>query len=228
MKPVIIITGASSGLGKEVAKLLQQKQKYHLILCGRNAKGFTEFKNNPDISIVLGDITVNETLTLIVETVKQNGNRVDVLINNAGIIYLNPFEENTPEKLEKLLTIDLMAPMLLTQRLYPFMVTQQSGHIINVNSTAGKEGKPNHTMYCAAKWGLTGFTNALRLEAKHHGIKVTSFHPGGMNTAFYDEMTGVATEKFMDPQKIAAILLTIIETDPSISPDEIVLNRMTK
>lgn len=227
MKKVVVLTGASSGLGKEIALLLSQKENYHLILSGRNEKGFEEFKDNPNVSLVLGDITKNETLDAIESKVKEQGT-IDILINNAGIIYINPLEENTEEKIDTLFAVDLKAPMLLTQRLYPLMKTQQSGQIINVNSTAGKEGKANHTMYAAAKWGLTGFTNALRAEAKQYNIRVLSFHPGGMNTEFYDEMTGVAVEKFMDPKKIAEILVNLIETDPAISPDEIVINRMTK
>jgi short-subunit dehydrogenase len=229
MRKVVVITGASSGLGKEVAKIYQKKEDYKLILCGRNEKGLAEFKNLPDIELILGDITKEETLEAIEKKVKENANRVDILINNAGLIYIKPFETNTTEELDSLLNTDLKAPMLLTQRLYPIMVTQGSGHIININSTAGKEGKANHTMYCAAKWGLTGFTNALRLEAKKHNIKVTSFHPGGMNTAFYDEMDGnVPVEKYMDPKKIAEILVQLSETDTTIAPDEIVINRMTK
>jgi short-subunit dehydrogenase len=227
MKKVVVITGASSGLGKEIAKLLVKKESYELLLTGRNEKGFAEFENNSDVHIVLGDIVKKETRDAIEKEVKKLG-RVDILINNAGIIHIKPFAENTEKELNDLIEIDMKAPMLLTQALYPLMLKQLSGHIIMINSTAGKEAKMNHTMYNAVKFGLKGFTDSLRLEAKTHGIRVTSFHPGGMNTEFYDHMTGVPTEKYMDPVKIAEILIQIIETDPTLSPDEIVINRMTK
>lgn len=204
-----------------------QRKQYILILCGRNEKGLAEFEKNKNVEVILGDITKKETLEAIEARVKKL-KRVDVLINNAGIIHINPFTENTEEKIDELLAIDLKAPMLLTQRLYPLMVKQNSGQIINVNSTAGKEAKANHTMYSAVKFGLRGFTDSLRLEAKQYNIRVVSFHPGGMNTEFYDHMEGVPVEKYMDPKKIASILVQLIETDPSISPDEIVINRMTK
>lgn len=229
MQKIVVITGASSGLGKEVAKLYQQKGNYTLILCGRNEKGLEEFKKDPKITLVVGDLTKKDTLDAIEKEVKETfGSRIDILINNAGIIYIKPFEENTSEELDRLLDIDLKAHMLLTQRIYPYMVAQKAGHIINVNSTSGKEARANHTMYNAAKFGLTGFTNALRFEAKKHNIRVTSFHPGGMNTEFYDEMEGVPVESYMDPKKIAEILVYLSEIDPSIAPDEILLNRMTK
>jgi len=227
MKQVVVLTGASSGLGKEIAKQLLLKGKYQLILTGREEKGFAEFKKSPDVTIVLGDLTKKTTIDLLKKEVKKHG-RIDILINNAGIIYINPFNENTEQKIDDLLAVDLKTPMLLTQRLYPFMVKQQSGHIININSTAGKDAKVNHTMYSAAKFGLKGFTDALRIEAKLHNIRVTGFHPGGMNTEFYDDLPGTPKEKYMDPKKIAEILVQLIETDPSISPDEIVINRMTR
>lgn len=166
MQKIIVITGASSGLGKELTKLYLQKGSYFLILSGRDEKGFEKFRNNPNVDIIIGDLSRKETLDEIEKTVKKKHKRVDIVINNAGITYIQPFEKNTEDQLDKLLSIDLKIPMLLTQRLYNLMVSQQSGHIINVNSTAGKEGKENHTMYCAAKWGLAGFTAALRIEAK--------------------------------------------------------------
>jgi len=227
MKKVVVITGASSGFGKELAKLLLQKGTYQLILTGRNESGFAEFKNADDVTLIVGDLTKKQTLDLIEHTVKEQ-KRIDILINNAGITFINPFTENSEQKIDDLLAINLKAPMLLTQRLYPLMVEQQSGHIVNINSAAGKEGKPNHTIYSAAKFGLKGFTDALRVEAKPHNIRVTSFHPGGINTPFYRNLPEVPKEKYMDAKKVASLLLHVLETDPSISPDEIVVNRMTK
>jgi short-subunit dehydrogenase len=227
MKKVVVITGASSGFGKEVAKLLLQKGNYYLILTGRNEKGFEEFKNSLDVTIIVGDITKKTTIDLIEHTVKDQ-KRIDILINNAGITFINPFTQNSEQKIDNLLAVNLKAPMILTQRFYPLMVQQHSGHIININSAAGKEGKPNHTIYSAAKFGLKGFTDSLRHEAKLHNIRVTSFHPGGINTPLYRNLPEIPKEKYMDPAKVASLLIAVIETDPSISPDEIVINRMTK
>ncbi|HSW97875.1 MAG TPA: SDR family oxidoreductase [Candidatus Saccharimonadales bacterium] len=227
MKKVVVITGASSGLGKEIAKQLLTTGNYVLIVTGRNNEGFEEFKSSPDVTIIIGDLTKKTTIDLLEHAVKEQG-KIDILINNAGITYINPITENSEQKIDELLAINLKAPMLLTQRLYPLMVKQQSGHIINVNSAAGKEGKPNHTIYSAAKFGLKGFTDALRHEAKSHNIRVTSFHPGGINTPLYRNLPHVPKEKYMDPLDIAKLLIQLIQTDPSLSPDEIVITRMTK
>src|SRR5260221_14340424 len=102
MKKVVVITGASSGLGKEIAKLLLHKGEFNLIITGRNEKGFEEFKNSSDVTIVVGDITKKTTLDLIEHAVHEL-KRIDILINNAGITYINPFLENTQEHLDELL-----------------------------------------------------------------------------------------------------------------------------
>lgn len=116
--------------------------------------------------------------------------------------------------------------MLLTKELYPLMVKQKSGHIININSTAGKEGKTNHSMYSAAKFGLVGFTESLRTEAKKHHVRVTSIHPGGIKTALYDNLTQkVDTSTYMDPKEVAEVIVFLSETK-GMCPDEIVLSRM--
>jgi uncharacterized protein len=220
MKKVVVITGASSGLGKEIAKLLLMRKNYYLILTGRNEKGLEEFMDFAEVTIVLGDLTKKTTRDLIENVVKEQ-KRLDILINNAGITFIQPFLKNTDKQLTDIVEINLKAPILLTQQLYPLMVQQQSGHIININSAAGLIAKANHTMYSSVKFGLKGFADALRLEAKPHRIRVTSIFPGGINTDLYRNM-------YMDPVKIATLIVQLLETDPSLSPDELVINRMTK
>jgi len=224
MEKVVLITGAGGGLGKELAKLYQEKG-YSLVLTDKKQEGFEDLKVE-NIEVVIGDLTKEETIQELATLIREKYKRIDILINNAGITFIQPFEENTTEQLDKILEIDLKAPMKLTKELYPLMVEQESGHIININSSAGKEGKANHTMYSAAKFGLAGFTQALRAEAKGQNIRVTSFHPGGINTPFYEHLGGkVDASVYMDPKKVAEIIVFLSETE-GMSPDEIVLNRM--
>lgn len=227
MNKVVVVTGASSGIGKEVAKQYLQKG-YVVVLSGKDGEKLREFEGNDNADIVIGDITQEETLNKIKNLFETKHKRIDILVNNAGITHIQPFEENTRQQLDELIAINLKAPMLLTQKLFPLMVKQHSGHIIIVNSTAGKEGKLNHTMYNASKFGLSGFAASLRLEAKKHNIRVTSFHPGGVKTALYDKLKDKPdVSTFMEPAKVAEILVYLSETE-GLSPDEIVLNRMSK
>ncbi len=225
-KKVVVITGASSGIGKEAARLFAEKG-YFLILSGRNEKELEEFKDK-NAEIVIGDITFEEIQNQIVNLIKNKYQRVDILVNNAGITYIQPFEKNTKDQVDRIVETNLKAPIFLTQKIYPIMVDQNFGHIIFTNSTAGKEPKLNHTLYSATKFGLSGFARTLRLEAKKHNIRVTSLHPGGVKTKLYDNVDpkpDIST--YMDPKKVAEILIYLAETQ-DLSPDEVVINRMAK
>ncbi len=226
MNKVVVITGASSGLGKELARAYLEKN-YRLVLNGLNSEGFQEFQDKENVEIIEGDLTKQEIIEKTSDAVNSLG-QVDILINNAGITYIQPFEKNTPEQLNKILEINLKAPMILTQKLYSLMVSQKNGTIININSNVGKEGRANFTLYAATKFGLNGFTQSLRLEAKQHGIRVLSIHPGGINTPLYDALeTPPDTSSYMDPKKVAEIIVYLSETE-GLSPDEIVINRLSQ
>lgn len=223
---VVVITGASRGLGKEIAKLYLEKE-YTLILNDINEESFKDFAGDSKVNIIAGNIGNDNVRSQIADKVRELG-RIDILINNAGITFIQPFEENTEEQFDKLLEVDLKAPILLTQKIYPFMVAQKHGTVININSTAGKEPRFHHTMYNAVKFGLDGFSQSLRLEARKHGIRVLSIFPGGIKTPFYDSLkTPVDVSGYMDPKKIAELVVYLSETE-GISPDDIVINRLSK
>lgn len=224
---VILITGASSGIGKEIAKLFLQKN-YRLILSGRNNSGFDYAKGKTNIDIVLGDITKSNTRKKICELVINKYKRLDILINNAGITFIQPFEDTTEEQLNAIFDTNLKAPILLTHDLYNTMKSQNYGTIIFINSSAGKQGYPNHTMYSAMKFGLNGFSQSLRQEAKKYGIRIISIHSGGVNTALYNNVKDKPdVGQYMNPTKLAEIIVYLSETS-DLSPDEISINRINK
>lgn len=227
MKKVVLITGASSGLGKDIARVFLKKG-YVLILSGRKREGFEEFQGNPQVEIVVGDITKEETRDKLVDLVINNYKRLDILINNAGITFIQPFEQNTEEQLDEILNTNLKAPILLTQTLYDTMKAQKGGTIVIINSAAGKQGYPNHTLYSTTKFGLSGFAQSLRQEAKKHNIRVLSIHPGGLKTNLYDKLPEKPdTSAYMETSKVAEIIVYLAETS-DLSPDEISISRMSK
>lgn len=227
MKKVVVITGASSGIGKEIAKLFLAKG-YSLILSGRNEIGFEYAKGSKNVDIVLGDITEGETRKKIHDLVVHKYKQLDLLVNNAGITFIQPFEENTEEQLDTIFATNLKAPMLLTQALYETMKTQKNGTIVFINSAAGKQGYPNHTMYSSMKFGLTGFSQALRQEAKKYGIRIISVHPGGVNTNLYNNLKDKPdVGQYMSASKLAETIVYLSETEGQC-PDEISISRITK
>ena len=227
MKKVVLITGASSGIGRELAKKYLEKG-YTLVLSGRNEEGFEYTKGKTNVDVVLGDITKNETRKKLQDLIINKHKQLDILINNAGITFIQPFENNTEEQINAIFETNLKVPMLLTHDLYETMKTQKSGTIIFINSAAGKQGYPNHTMYSTMKFGLTGFSQSLRQEAKKFGIRVISIHPGGVNTALYNNLQDKPDVKqYMDATKLAETIVFLSETS-GLSPDEISISRTTK
>jgi len=227
MKKVIFITGASSGIGKEIAKLFLQKE-YSLILSGRNVQGFDYVKDNPNVDVIIGDITNRKIRKEITDLIEKKYKRLDILINNAGITVIQPFEENTEEQLNAIYETNLKTPILLTRDLYGIMKQTKNCTIVFMNSAAGKQGYPNHTLYSTMKFGLNGFSQSLRLEAKKFGIRVINIHPGGVKTALYDKVKDKPdVDQYMDPKKVAEIVVYLSETS-ELSPDEICISRTTK
>jgi len=227
MKKVVLITGASSGIGKEIAKLFLQKE-YILILSGRNGQGFDYIKDNPNVDVVLGDITKKDVRKKITDLIINKYQRLDILINNAGITVIQPFEENSEEQLNSIYETNLKTPILFTHDVYEIMKQTKNGTIVFINSSAGKQGYPNHTLYSTMKFGLNGFSQSLRLEAKKFGIRVMSVHPGGVKTALYDKLKDKPdVNQYMDPKKVAEIVVYLSETS-ELSPDEISISRTTK
>jgi len=223
-KKVVVITGASSGLGKALANLYGKKG-YTLVLSGRNEEELHK-STNDNTDFIIGDLTQKETIQKIADIVNIKHNQIDILINNAGILYIQPLEQNTEEQLDTIFEINVKSHIRLTQKLLPLMKQQQSGHIINIISTAGKEGKLNHTLYCATKYAMSGFTESLRFEAKQHNIRVSGIYPGGIKTHIFDTLpTKIDQTTFMEAEDVSKTIVDLSETK-GISPDTLVITKL--
>jgi len=222
-KKVIVITGASNGLGKELAKIFSNNN--FLILCIRNKHSLGKFKKD-NVEFVIGDIRDSHTLSNIVNIIKKK-KKIDILINNAGILYAQPFEKNSDEELDLIFEINVKAHMKLTQKIFPLMRKQGFGHIINIISTAGIDPKINHTMYCATKSAMRGFTDSLRLEAKQFNIKVTGIYPGAMKTHIFDKLSKkIDKSTFMEAKNVAQLIYGLSQVN-NVSPDSLIISRMS-
>jgi short-subunit dehydrogenase len=226
----VLITGASMGLGRELA-LKFAGEGCNLIL---NARGKEELLGveskckdlGAECRAVIGDMTTKETITNLEKSSKEAG--LDILVNNAGIIILKPFEENTDEELDRIFEINVKAHMRLTHKLLPIMKAKKEGQIINIVSNAGLGGRVNHSLYCATKFAMKGFTDSIRQETNRYGIKVMGVYPGGIRTNLFDEIKGHDTSGFMDPKEVAGIIVESCKLSKTASVDDLIINRTNK
>ncbi len=181
------ITGASSGIGSALAETLA-KRHAKLILSGRNVEALGDVARRCDCpSLVLPfEATDFENIPAMVEHAwswaRGEGGPIDGLINNAGITQRSLAAETVFEVYQRIVAVDLLAPIALTQALLPRMVKVGSGQIVAISSVAGIVGAPLRSAYSAAKHGLIGYHDSVRAETAHLGIKVLVVAPGSVRT----------------------------------------------
>lgn len=182
---VVWITGASSGIGEELAKQIS-KFDCKLILSSRRKKALETVKfnceNPKNIEIVPFDLGEHDSMNTIVQIAWKCFGKIDILINNGGISQRSPIIETCIEVDKKLMEIDYLGTVALSKNILPYFVKNQSGHFVVVSSLMGKFSSSYRSAYCGAKHALHGFFDALRLEHEKDNIKVTMICPGFVNT----------------------------------------------
>lgn len=210
-----LVTGSTRGIGKETALLLLKKG-LNVIISSRSQDGvdnvieeildkFPSKKEN-----ILGlkcDVSKHsEVKTLVDVSVKRLG-RIDVLVNNAGIVYFKCLLDTTEEEWDKTIDINLKGVFLFTKEVLPYMIENKSGIIINVSSGAGKYGFPNLSAYCASKFGVIGLTESIGKEVADNNVKVMAICPGGVDTKMIDDIVdngyNLSNRNLMKPKEVA-------------------------
>jgi len=185
-----LITGVTSGFGRAIALRLA-RLGYNLIITGRRAERLEELteKLRSEFSIetfpICFDIRDNEACTRAIQSIPENLRKIDLLINNAGLAAgASPFNESDLTDYDKMIDTNVKGLLYITKLIVPGMITQQSGHIINISSIAGIEVYPSGSVYCASKHAVNAITKGLRLDLVKYGIKVSSISPGMAETEF--------------------------------------------
>ncbi|HRQ33387.1 MAG TPA: SDR family oxidoreductase [Anaerolineales bacterium] len=206
---VVIVTGASSGIGEAIARRFG-REGAKVILAARRidrletlAKEIEEMGSGAEAFALQTDLSkLEDCQTLIQRTLERFG-RIDILINNAGFGRLDWLENLDPLKdIQAQFAVNAMGVIQTTRQALPAMIRQRSGHIIQMCSMAGLVGTPTYTIYSASKHAVHGFSEALRREVKPWGIEVSMVYPGGVATEFADHAgikrkTKATTPKFM-------------------------------
>ncbi len=185
---VVLITGASSGIGKSIATYLSQKN-FKVYGTSRKADSSSDYFN-----FVQLDVTNETSITETIKFISDKEGRIDILINNAGVGITGPIEETPETEIKKAFDTNYFGPLNMIKHVLPVMRARKSGLIVNITSIAGYMGLPYRGIYSATKGALEITAEAYRMEIKQFGIKMTNVAPG-------DFATNIASGRYHAPVK---------------------------
>lgn len=190
MKKTVLITGATSGIGRAAALLLAENN-YNLILTGRRAELLDNLKKEIEVKFKADVITLNfdvrskEEVDNALNGIPERWRKIDVLINNAGLAAgLNHIQEGLEDDWERMIDTNVKGLLYVTRRIAPLMVERKSGHIINIGSIAGTQVYENGNVYCASKHAVDALSQGMRIDLLKDNIKVSQIRPGMVETEF--------------------------------------------
>lgn len=210
---VVLVTGASRGIGRAIA-LSYAREGAQLIVSGRNhadLEALAEEIRGLDTAceVIPTDLREPEEVENLVERSQTAFGQVDILVNNAGIGSWAPVSQLTLEQYNDMFNVNVRAVFLLTRAILPGMIARGMGHIINIASTSSRWTYPEGTVYCASKFAVLGFNEALAKEVRETGVSVTAICPGQVNTYLGDSGPEDWTEGMLEPEDVADVVIQV-------------------
>lgn len=191
MDKVVLITGASTGIGLETAKLFQTKN-WKVAATMRVPEKAESLQKIADIECMHLDVTDVESIRSAINAALTKFGRIDAVVNNAGFAVVGPFEAATHEQIEQQMQTNVYGVMNVCREILPIFREQRSGTIINVASMGGRLTFPLYSIYHASKWALEGFSEGLVYELKEFGIRIKIIEPGPIKTDFYERSQSIS------------------------------------
>lgn len=184
------ITGATSGIGKATAELFA-KNNIKLILCGRRKERLKELEatlsKQTEITTLQFDVRDKHDVAEKINNLPKEFKNIDILINNAGNAHgLSTLQDGNIDDWDAMLDINVKGLLYVTKAIIPNMIANNTGFIVNIGSTAGKEVYKNGNVYCASKFAVNALNKSMRLDLNEHNIRVSAIHPGLVETEFSD------------------------------------------
>lgn len=226
MKKISVISGGSSGLGLEIADLLIKSGKNVLIL-GRNQEKLKEAGSRLKKAEALTcNVGSEKDIKKVGEFLASNSYSVEYLFNNAGMGLFMNSKDSTSDLIDTIFEANLKGMILLTSEILRQTPDEEELTIVNIMSTSALLGRAEETIYCAAKFGARGFTEALRVELKGTKRNIIAVYPGGMKTDFW-KVTGQNRDlsSFMDPAEVAEKIINAVVVTDKLFVTDITINR---
>lgn len=220
-----VVTGASKGLGRALCLALA-REGFDLLIAARSTK-LLEFvaREIRAFGVEAEPLGVDLADEANVRSVEEacRGRPLDLLVNNAGMVAVKPLDVMAGDEIRRIISLNLVVPILLTRAILPLMKRQRSGTIVNISSTAGKRPALHHTVYCATKYGVYGFGEALRMEIEEYGIRVITVCPCRMATELHTSAgIDVNPSAYLSPEDVAGMIVSALTL-----PQECCMTEMT-
>ncbi len=200
MKKTIAITGGSDGLGKAIARRLNAEN--NVIIISKDEESLIKTAEEINCDYYVCDVTDYKQVNNTINDILDKNNKIDILINNAGIWLAGDLTETDYERISNCIDVNTKGPIYMTKAVLPSMYENKEGLIINVCSQASFDSDDFSTVYNASKWAMRGFNRSIQKDVSKKGVKVTGFYPGFMQTDIfkkagndYDTSTGLEVEK---------------------------------
>jgi NADP-dependent 3-hydroxy acid dehydrogenase YdfG len=206
----VIITGASSGLGKEIGKILKEK----------NIKVLNLSRNKSIFENIYLDLSNDKSINEAIKLIKEKHSDFDTIILNSGIMPLSKIGKIDFD-IDNMFKVNITGSIKIINELLD-LIKKNNSDIIFIGSTASLKGYDNHSVYCASKHAIDGFLKSMQIEMKNESVRVIGFHPGGFNSNLRN---GIIKEGYMNPKDLAKLLINILDLPKNIEISQIIINR---
>lgn len=236
MQQTALITGATSGIGKETARIFA-KNNINLIICGRRTEKLQELKQElsalTKVHTLQFDVRYKEQVQEAISNLPDAFKHIDILINNAGNAHgLSSIQEGSIDDWDAMIDGNVKGLLYVSKAIIPQMVDRNNGFILNIGSIAGKDVYPNGNVYCASKFAVNALNKGMRIDLNKHNIRVSAIHPGLVETEFSDVRFKGDTDKAktvyqgykaLQPEDIADIIYFVISRPYHVNIEDLVV-----
>lgn len=219
----IVITGGSDGLGFSLAKAFITKGALiSLIARNKDKLDFVVNQLGPNATGFVADVSSYQAIKKVAEKIGT----IDILINNAGVWLEGSLIDNKVASIDQVIDTNLKGVIYATKAFLTNLQKPTESHICNIISSSGLKGRAGQTTYCASKFGVAGFTEALKIDLENTNIKVSALYPGGMNTQFFSKANNPKdNQDWLNTDKVAEIITFMLERDVNMVMEQVTLNK---